>query len=113
MRPIGPPVSMAGSSNSEACAFLFKCVHEIENIPRVFLGMVAERSLASFAIGSVPASTRQKRRGIQKGRPFTFERARILSLRKEGMDATEIAKAVGCKRGNDYKTLKAAGVELK
>jgi hypothetical protein len=29
---------------------------------------------------------------------------------KEGMDATEIAKAVGCKRGNVYKALKAAGL---
>jgi DNA-binding MarR family transcriptional regulator len=31
-------------------------------------------------------------------------------MRKEGMGATEIAKAVGCKRGNVYKTLKAAGL---
>jgi DNA-binding phage protein len=29
---------------------------------------------------------------------------------KERMGATEIAKAVGCKRGNIYKTLKAAGL---
>ena len=32
-----------------------------------------------------------------KGRPGTFDRARIVSLRKEGIGATEIAKAVGCK----------------
>jgi hypothetical protein len=31
-------------------------------------------------------------------------------LRKEGMGTTEIAKAVGCKQGNVYKTLKAAGL---
>jgi hypothetical protein len=29
---------------------------------------------------------------------------------KEGMGATEIARAVGCKRGNVYKVLKAAGM---
>ena len=40
----------------------------------------------------------------------TFDRARIVSLRKEGMGATEIAKAVGCKRGNVYKALKAVGL---
>ena len=34
----------------------------------------------------------------------------IASLRKEGMGATEIAKAVGCRRGNVYKVLKAAGL---
>jgi len=33
-----------------------------------------------------------------------------VSLRKEGLGATEIAKAVGCKRGSVYKTLKAAGL---
>ena len=51
-----------------------------------------------------------KAKGIYKGRPVTFDRARIVSLRKEGMGATEIAKAIGCKRGNVYKTLKAAGL---
>ena len=33
-----------------------------------------------------------------------------VALRKEGMGATKIAKAVGCKRGNVYKTLTAAGL---
>ena len=50
-----------------------------------------------------------KAKGIYKGRPATFDGARI--MRKEGMGATEIAKAVGCKRGNVYKTLKAAGLK--
>jgi hypothetical protein len=31
-------------------------------------------------------------------------------LRNEGMGTTEIATAVGCKQGNVYKTLKAAGL---
>jgi DNA-directed RNA polymerase specialized sigma24 family protein len=35
-----------------------------------------------------------------------------VSLRKEGMGATEIAEAVGCKRGNVYKTLQGRRVEL-
>jgi DNA invertase Pin-like site-specific DNA recombinase len=48
-----------------------------------------------------------KAKGIYKGRPATFDRARIVALRKEGMGATEIAEAVGCKRGNVYKALKA------
>ena len=51
-----------------------------------------------------------KAKGVYKGRPVTFDSARIVSLRKEGMGATEIAKAVGCKRGNIYKALKAVGL---
>jgi hypothetical protein len=47
---------------------------------------------------------------VYKGRPAAFDRARVVSLRKEGMGATEIAEAIGCKRGNVYKTLKAAGL---
>jgi DNA invertase Pin-like site-specific DNA recombinase len=50
-----------------------------------------------------------KAKGIHKGRLVAFDRARIVALRKEGMGATEIARAVGCKRGNVYKTLKVAG----
>ena len=49
-----------------------------------------------------------KANGVYKGRPATFDRARIVC--KGGMGATEIAKAVGCKRGNVYKTLKAVGL---
>ena len=51
-----------------------------------------------------------KPKGVYKGRPATFDRARIVALRKEGMGATEIAKAIGCKRGNVHKTLKRAGL---
>ncbi len=49
-------------------------------------------------------------KGVYKGRPITFDHAKIVALRKEGLGATEIARAVGCKRGNVYKALKAAGV---
>jgi hypothetical protein len=44
--------------------------------------------------------------------PVALDRARIVALCKEGMGATEIARAVGCKRkrGNVCKTLTAAGL---
>ena len=74
------------------------------------LGMVAEMELGFIRDRQRAGIDAAKAKGIYKGRPATFDRARIVALRKEGMDATEIAKAVGCKRGNVYKTLKAAGL---
>jgi DNA invertase Pin-like site-specific DNA recombinase len=74
------------------------------------LGMVAEMELGFIRDRQRAGIDAAKARGIYKGRPVTFDRARIVSLRKEGMGATEIAKAVGCKRGTVYKTLKAAGL---
>jgi DNA invertase Pin-like site-specific DNA recombinase len=74
------------------------------------LGMVAEMELGFIRDRQRAGIDAAKARGVYKGRPITFDRARIVSLRKEGMGATEIAKTVGCKRGNVYKTLKAAGL---
>jgi DNA invertase Pin-like site-specific DNA recombinase len=74
------------------------------------LGMVAEMELGFIKERQRAGIDAAKAKGIYKGRPATFDRARIVALRKEGMGATEIAKAVGCKRGNVYKTLKAAGL---
>jgi DNA invertase Pin-like site-specific DNA recombinase len=74
------------------------------------LGMVAEMELRFIRDRQRAGIDAAKAKGIYKGRPVTFDRARIVSLRKEGMGATEIAKAIGCKRGNVYKTLKAAGL---
>jgi DNA invertase Pin-like site-specific DNA recombinase len=74
------------------------------------LGMVAEMELGFIRDRQRAGIDAAKAKGIYKGRPVTFDRARIVSLRKEGMGATEIAKAVGCKRGNVYKALKAAGL---
>ncbi len=71
------------------------------------LGMVAEMELGFIRDRQRAGIDAAKAKGV---RPITFDRARIVSLRKEGMGATEIAKAVGCKRGNVYKTLKAAGL---
>ncbi len=52
-----------------------------------------------------------KAKGVYKGRPPTFDHAKIVALRKQGKGATEIARAVGCKRGNVYKALKASGLK--
>jgi DNA invertase Pin-like site-specific DNA recombinase len=71
------------------------------------LGMVAEMELGFIRDRQRAGIDAAKAKGV---RPITFDRARIVSLRKEGMGATEIAKAVGCKRGNVYKALKAAGL---
>jgi DNA invertase Pin-like site-specific DNA recombinase len=74
------------------------------------LGMVAEMELGFIRDRQRAGIDAAKLKGIYKGRPVAFDRARIVSLRKEVMGATEIAKAVGCKRGNVYKTLRAAGL---
>jgi DNA invertase Pin-like site-specific DNA recombinase len=74
------------------------------------LGMVAEMELGFIRDRQRAGIDAAKAKGIYKGRPVTFDRARIVSLRKEGMGASQIAKVVGCKRGNVYKTLKAAGL---
>jgi DNA invertase Pin-like site-specific DNA recombinase len=66
------------------------------------LGMVAEMELALSVTGNAQVSTPQRRRAVYKSRPATFDRVRIVALREEGMGATEIARAVGCKRGNVY-----------
>jgi Resolvase, N terminal domain len=68
------------------------------------LGMVAVMELGFIRDRQRAGIDAAKAKGICKGRPTTFDRARIVSLRKEGMGATEIAKAVGCKRGNVYKS---------
>jgi DNA invertase Pin-like site-specific DNA recombinase len=74
------------------------------------LGMVAEMELGFIRDRQRAGIDAAKLKGVYKGRPATFDRARIVALRKEGIGATEIARAVGCKRGNVYKALKAAGL---
>ena len=75
------------------------------------LGMVAEMEFGFIRDRQRAGIDTAKAKAIYKGRPATFDRARIVSLRKEGMGATEIAKAVGCKWGNVYKALKASGLK--
>jgi DNA invertase Pin-like site-specific DNA recombinase len=77
-------------------------------VPTV-LGMVAEMELGFIRDRQRAGIDAAKAKGVYTGRPVTFDRTRIVSLRKEGMGATQIAEVVGCKRGNVYKTLKAAG----
>jgi len=74
------------------------------------LGMVAEMELGFIKDRQRAGIEAAKTKGVYKGRPVTFDHAKIVALRREGMGATDIARAVGCKRGNVYKTLKAAGV---
>ena len=74
------------------------------------LGMVAEMELGFIRDRQRAGIEAAKAKGIYKGRPVTFDHAKIVALRKDGLGATEIARAVGCKRGNVYKALKAAGV---
>jgi DNA invertase Pin-like site-specific DNA recombinase len=77
-------------------------------VPTV-LGMVAEMELGFIRDRQRAGIDAAKAKGVYTGRPVTFDRTRIVSLRKEGMGAAQIAEVVGCKRGNVYRTLKAAG----
>jgi Helix-turn-helix domain of resolvase len=81
---------------------VLKLLDPLVMAPEMELGFIRDRQRAGIDAA--------KAKGIYKGRPATFDRARIVALRKEGMGATEIAKAVGCKRGNVYKTHKAVGL---
>ena len=74
------------------------------------LGMVAEMELSFLKERQRAGIEAAKAKGVYKGRPVTFDHTRIAALRKEGLGATEIARAVGCKRGNVYRALKAAGI---
>ena len=73
------------------------------------LGMVAEMELGFLKERQRAGIEAAKAKGVYKGRPPTFDRAKIVELRKQGLGATAIAEAVGCKRGNVYKALAAAG----
>jgi DNA invertase Pin-like site-specific DNA recombinase len=72
------------------------------------LGMVAEMELGFIHERQRAGIEAAKAKGVYKGRPATIDHSRIVELRKQGMGATEIAKAVGCKRGNVYKVLAGA-----
>ena len=57
------------------------------------LGVVAEMKLGFIRDRQRAGIDAARAKVIYKGRPVTFDRARIVSLRKEGMGTTEIAKA--------------------
>ncbi len=73
------------------------------------LGMVAEMELSFIRDRQRAGIEAAKAKGVYKGRPVTFDHERIVELRKAGMGAAEISRAVGCKRGNVYKVLHASG----
>ena len=73
------------------------------------LGMVAEMELSFLKERQRAGIEAARAKGVYKGRPPTFDHAKIVALRKQGKGATEIARAVGCQRGNVYKALKASG----
>ena len=75
------------------------------------LGMVAEMELSFLKERQRAGIKAAKAKGVYKGRPPTFDHAKIVALRKQGKGATEIARAVGCQRGNVYKALKASGLK--
>jgi DNA invertase Pin-like site-specific DNA recombinase len=74
------------------------------------LGMVAEMEHGFIRDRQRAGIEAAKAEGVYKGRKVVFDRARILELRQQGMGATAIAKAIGCKRGAVYLALKAAAV---
>jgi hypothetical protein len=76
------------------------------------LGMVAEMELGFIRDRQRAGIDAAKAKGVYKGRPVTFDRARIVSLRKEGMGATEIAQAVGCKWGERLQGAQGGRAEL-
>jgi hypothetical protein len=76
------------------------------------LGMVAEMELGFIRDRQRAGIDAAKAKGVYKGRPVTFDRARIVALRKEGLGATEIAKAVGWHAGKRQQGAQGRTVEL-
>jgi len=76
------------------------------------LGMVAEMELGYIKERQRAGIEQAKAKGVYKGRPVTLDHQAILRMRKEGMGATDIAKAVGASRGAIYKVLKAETARL-
>jgi DNA invertase Pin-like site-specific DNA recombinase len=67
------------------------------------LGMVAEMELSFIKERQRVGIEKAKKDGAYKGRPVSLDHAKVLEMRKEGIGATEIAKAMGCSRGAVYK----------
>jgi hypothetical protein len=76
----------------------------------IVLCTVAEMVAWLYPRSAARGHRSRKAEGRLQGPPGHFDPARIVSLHKEGMGASEIVKAVGRKRRNVYKTLKAAGL---
>ena len=72
------------------------------------LGMVAEMELGFIKERQAAGIAKAKAEGVYRGRPAKIDHERIKQLKAQGIGATEIAKAVGCKRAFIYKVLKQA-----
>ena len=72
------------------------------------LGMVAEMELAFICDRQRAGIEKAKAVGVYKGRPVSLDHAKLLQMRKVGLGATEIAKAMKCSRSAVYKVLRAA-----
>jgi DNA invertase Pin-like site-specific DNA recombinase len=59
------------------------------------LGMVAELELGFIRERQRTGIEAAKAKGVYKGRPVTFDHARIIALTNADMGATEIARTVG------------------
>ena len=76
------------------------------------LGMVSEMELGFIKERQRAGIEQAKAKGIYKGRPVSLDHQAILRMRKEGMGATDIAKATGCSRGAIYKVLNAEATRM-
>jgi DNA invertase Pin-like site-specific DNA recombinase len=76
------------------------------------LGMVAEMELGFIKERQKAGIEKAKAEGVYRGRPAKIDHQRIKQLKAQGVGATEIAKAVGCKRAFVYKVLKQADASL-
>jgi DNA invertase Pin-like site-specific DNA recombinase len=72
------------------------------------LGMVAQMELGFIKERQAAGIAKAKAEGVYRGRPAKIDHERIKQLKAQGVGATEIAKAVGCKRAFVYKVLKQA-----
>lgn len=70
------------------------------------LGMVAEMELGFIKERQRAGIEKAKAEGVYRGRPAKLDHEKIRKLKAEGMGATAIAEAVGCKRAMVYKVLK-------
>jgi DNA invertase Pin-like site-specific DNA recombinase len=69
------------------------------------LGMVAEMELGFIKERQKAGIEKAKAEGVYRGRPAKLDHDKIRKLRAEGLGATAIAEAVGCKRAMVYKVL--------
>jgi DNA invertase Pin-like site-specific DNA recombinase len=69
------------------------------------LGMVAEMELSFIKDRQKIGIERARKNGVYKGRPVSLDHAKVIEMRKGGLGATEIAKAMGCSRGAVYKII--------